>query len=89
MGRTNVPVEMLSCCGTDGELRPLRFRFEAQDHTLHTVQITEQVDSRRVEYVGLEAFVYLCRAAIDGKERLFELKYTVRTHRWVLFREVF
>jgi len=89
MTRTNVPVEMLSCCGADGELRPLRFRFEAPDHLLHTVNITEQVDSRKVAYVGLEAFVYLCRAKMDGAEKLFELKYTVRTHRWVLFREVY
>jgi hypothetical protein len=89
MTRTNVPVEMLACCGPDGELRPLRFRFEAPDHLLHTVSITELVDSRRVEYVGLEAFVYLCRATMDGAEKLFELKYTVRTHRWVLFREVY
>ena len=89
MTRTNVPVQMLASCGTDGELRPLRFRLEAPDHTLCTVNITELVDSRKVEYVGLEAFVYLCRAELDGAEKLFELKYTVRTHRWVLFREIY
>ena len=89
MTRTNVPVQMLASCGTDGELRPLRFRLEEPDHTLSTVNVTELVNTRKVDYVGLEAFVFLCRADMDGREKLFELKYTVRTHRWVLFREIY
>ena len=26
---------------------------------------------------------------VDGKERMFELRYTVRAHKWALFREVY
>ena len=45
--------------------------------------------SRRVEYVGLEAFVFLCKAHLDGREKLYELRYTVATHRWTLAKEVY
>ena len=85
----NVPVQMIAHCDADGTMKPLRFRFEDEAHMLHTVQICEVVDSRRVEYVGIEALVYLCKARIDGKERMFELRYTVRAHKWALFREVY
>lgn len=89
MSNRNVPVQMISHCAADGELKPLRFRFEDAAHMLHTVHISEVIDSRKIEYVGIEAFIYLCRAVIENTERMFELKYTVRTHKWVLFREVY
>ncbi len=89
MPNRNLPVQVLASCGADGQIAPLRFRFEDGAHQLHTVHITEIVDSRRVEYVGIETFVYLCRALLDGAEKLYELRYTVRTHRWTLFREVY
>lgn len=89
MSCKNIPVQMIAHCAADGSMQPLRFRFEDPEHMLCTVQISEVVSSRRIEYVGIEAFLYLCKAVLDGRERMFELKYTVRTHRWVLFREVY
>ena len=85
----NLPVQMLSSCDTQGGLLPLRFRFEDCSHQLHTVQITEVVDGRRVEYVGLEAFVFLCKAELEGRSKLYELRYAVAAHRWTLTREVY
>lgn len=87
--RNNLPIEVLASYTTDGALAPLRFRFEDSEHMLHTVRITEIVDSRKIEYVGVEAYCFLCRAASEGREKVYELRYTVRTHRWVLYREVY
>ena len=89
MPNRKLPVQVLSSCNTDGQLQPLRFRFEDSEHQLHTVHITEIIDSRFVEYVGIETFVFLCKALLEGAEKLYELRYTVRTHRWTLFREVY
>ena len=57
MANRNLPVQVLAACGVDGQLQPLRFRFEDSEHQLHTVHITEIIDSRFVEYVGIETFV--------------------------------
>lgn len=89
MNALNLPVQVIAHCGLDGELRPLRFRYEDGQHLLHTVSITEVVDCRKIEYVGVEAFTYLCKARQEEREKLFELRYTVRTHKWSLFREVY
>ena len=62
----NVPVQMIAHCGADGSMQPLRFRFEDSEHQLHTVHITEIIDSRFVEYVGIETFVFLCKALLEG-----------------------
>ena len=85
----NVPVQMIAHCGADGSMQPLRFRFEDAEHVLHTVRISEVLDSRRVEYVGIEAFLFVCKAVTEGAERLFELRYTVRSHRWSLVLEIY
>ena len=85
----STPTPPAQTANTDGQLQPLRFRFEDSEHQLHTVHITEIIDSRFVEYVGIETFVFLCKALLEGAEKLYELRYTVRTHRWTLFREVY
>ena len=89
MANRNLPVQVLAACGVDGQMQPLRFRFEDSEHQLHTVHITGIIDSRFVEYVGIETCVFLCKALLEGAEKLYELRYTVRTHRWTLFREVY
>ena len=52
------------------------------------VDIEEIVNIRQVQYVGIEATVFLCRATVRQKLWLFELKYTIRTHTWSLMRKV-
>lgn len=85
----NLPVQVLAACDTQGGMKPLRFRFEDCSHRLHTVHVAEILDGRRVEYVGLETFVFLCKAETEGREKLYELRYTVATHRWTLTKELY
>lgn len=85
----NVPIQILTVCGVDGALEPVRFRLEDAAHRLHTVSVKQVVSVKEVQYVGIEALIYLCRADFGGRERLFELRYTVRSHRWVLLRMVY
>ena len=40
-------VEVISVCDTGGGLRPLRFRFEGEDHQLHRVDIDQVLSTRR------------------------------------------
>lgn len=82
----NIPIEMISVCSADGKLRPLRFRFEDEYHRLHTIRVAEILVSKELFYVGQQAYQYTCKAMINEKEQLFELRYTVKSHKWVLFR---
>ena len=82
------PIDVISVCSADGEIRPLRFRMEDEAHQLMRVDIDEIISSRLVQYVGVEAQIFLCRATVEGRRWLFELKYTIRTHCWCLLRKV-
>ena len=81
MDRRNAPIEMISFCQGDGRLRPLRFRLE--DGTV--VRVSRVDETRLLEAAGVTALLYFCRAVMDGRELRFQLRYLVKSHRWVLF----
>ncbi len=82
------PVDVIAMCSADGRIRPLRFRMEDEHHQLLRVDIEEVISCRPIQYVGIEAQVFLCRATVREKKWLFELKYTIRSHSCCLRRLV-
>ena len=82
------PVDVIAVCSAGGEIRPLRLRMEDEAHQLLRIDIDEVISVRQVQYVGIEAQIFLCRALYKDKECLFELRYTIRTHSWCLLRRV-
>ena len=89
MEQTVFPVDVISVCSAGGEIRPLRIRLEDEEHQLLRVDIDEIVSIRYIQYVGIEAQIFLCRATVREKRLLFELKYTIRTNSWCLLRKVY
>ena len=85
----NLPVDVISVCSADGEIRPLRLRMEDEEHQLLRVDLDEIISTKPIQYVGIEAQIFLCKAMIKGKQWLFELKYTIRTHCWCFYRRVY
>jgi len=85
----NCPVDVIAMCSAAGDIRPLRLRMEDEHHQLLCFDIDEVISVKRVQYVGIEAHVFLCRATVGQKERVFELRYTIRTHSWCLLRKVY
>ena len=88
MQQNMCPVDVICVCSADGEIKPLRIRIEDEDHLLLRVDIDEVISVRDIQYVGIEARIFLCSATVRGKRWLFELKYTIRSHSWCLFRKV-
>ena len=89
MGETTQPVDVISMCSANGDILPLRLRMEDEHHQLLRIDIQEVVSSKKIQYVGIEAHVFLCRAVVQGRPWLFELKYTIRSHSWCLQRKVY
>ena len=82
------PVDVICVCSASGEIKPLRFRLEDAEHHLLRIDIDEVISTRDIQYVGIEARIYLCRAMVGKVQWIFELKYTIRSHRWCFFRRV-
>lgn len=86
---SNQPIDVISVCSANGDIRPLRLRMEDEQHQLLRVDIDEIISVRPIQFVGIEAQIFLCKAQVAGKQWLFELKYTIRTHSWCFFRRVY
>ena len=89
MDLVNVPVQVIVHCEAEGELRPLRFRYEDERHFVHTVQVDQITDTRSTAFVGIDAIHFICKTTEEGKEHMYELKYTINTHKWVIFRRIY
>ena len=85
----NSPVDVIAVCSADGSIKPLRFRMEDEEHQLLRIDVEEVISSKEIQYVGIEAYVFLCRATVRGKESVFELRYMIRSHNWQLLRKVY
>lgn len=79
-----INVDMLAVCNSDGSMQPLRFRFEDEDHELRLARVLEVLSCREIRYVNVEAYSFSCRAKIGEEERILNLRYSVRSHRWWL-----
>ena len=89
MDEKNRPVDVIAMCSAAGDIRPLRLRMEDEHHQLLRIDIEEIISVKKIQYVGIEAHVFLCRATVKKKECVFELRYTIRTHSWCLLRKVY
>lgn len=88
MGQNMIPVDVISLCNAKGEMRPLRFRIEDEEHQLLRVDIDEVISSKDILYAGIEAKIFLCRALVNERKWLFELRYTIRSHNWCFLRRI-
>lgn len=84
----NYPIDVISLCSVDGGIQPLRFRLKDDSQQLVRVDILEVVDVKVIPIVGIEAQIFLCRCKAGETCHMFELKYTIRSHCWCLYRIV-
>ena len=82
------PVDVISVCSANGDIRPLRLRMEDEEQLLHRIDIDEVISMKPVLYGGAEAQIFLCRATVRDREWIFELKYTFRNHSWCIWRRI-
>ena len=64
MGKGIQPVDVIAMYSANGDILPLRLRMEDEDHQLLKVDIEEIVSSKKIQYVGIESHVFLCRAKV-------------------------
>lgn len=82
------PVDVICMCSADGDIRPLRFRITDEDHCVRSINIDKVISTRSVQYVGIEATIFLCQVTIEQQKLVLELRYTIRTHSWCILRKV-
>ena len=89
MEARNIPIQVIAHWGTTGGIRPLRFRYDDSRSGSRTVHVQEVSDIRRVACSEQEILMFLCKSKEADGERMYELKYTVGSQSWTLFRRIY
>lgn len=84
-GRT---VDVISLCSADGELRPLRIRIEEDSGEMIRGSVKEILSVKENHHIGAESRIFLCRADLEGRSVLLELKYHIRSLSWFVMRMI-
>lgn len=80
------PIEVVAAFNTQGEPTPIRFRIENKDKTLSVIRIDKLISRDIEKLAGNNMMVLKCQGIISGQERVFEIKYELRTCKWMLFK---
>ena len=73
MAALNIPIQLFGACSTLGDMTPLWFRYENEEHGIITVKIEEVVSSREEKYCGMDYISFICWAAAEGPRKLIEI----------------
>ena len=79
------PIEVVAWFDKIGNVHPVRFRI-VQDEETTTVIIDKIINQIETKLAGIYMLVFTCQSLINDKEKLYEIKYEISTHRWILFK---
>ncbi|HOV27115.1 MAG TPA: hypothetical protein PK566_12275 [Pseudobacteroides sp.] len=70
---------------TAGKLTPIKFKLPTDKGEM-IIKIDKIIKSQEENISGSNIITYVCQSTINKEERLFELRYEIRSCRWFLFK---
>lgn len=80
------PIEVVTWTDMKGNINPIRFRFLEKDESYKVIKINKVIHKDLEKLCGNPMIIYRCSAAVNGQQRLFEIKYELNTCKWILFK---
>lgn len=80
------PIEVVSYTNNKGDIRPLRFRLQMEDETIKVIKVDKVIVKETEKLAGNIMLVFKCQSLIDDVLKLFEIKYDLKTCRWMLYK---
>lgn len=81
-----LPIEMIAWFTKEGIPHPIKFRMIDHDKSFMTIKVGRVLCREKEKLAGNVMYVFRCESAIDGTERIYELKYELETCKWILFK---
>lgn len=88
MRQKTYPVDVISLCEADGQIRPLRIRFLDEEQTYRRLDIDKIIQKDEIRYTGAEAQIFFCETTVEDRICLLKLKYALRSHSWSMIGSI-
>lgn len=79
-------VDMICLSSSQGNITPLKFRFQEGDEEPRIIKIDRILDKKEEKLAGNRMLIYTVQSTLDGIERVFEMKYEIQTFKWYLYK---
>lgn len=80
------PIEMVSWTDSLGNIHPIRFRYIEKDESYKVIKVDRVAHKELEKLCGNDMLVYRCYTTINAQKKIFEIKYEIRTCKWILFK---
>lgn len=80
------PIEVISYTNDKGDVRPLRFRLQMENLAVRVIKIDKVILKETEKLAGNLMIVFRCESIINSTVRLFEIKYDLKTCKWMLYK---
>jgi hypothetical protein len=81
-----MPVDMVCWFEKTGIPHPVRFKVTKEDESETVIKVDRVLTVDKERLAGNDMLVFKCQSVINRTARLFELKYELRTCKWILFK---
>lgn len=79
------PIEVIAWFKTDGVPKPLRFRINDNDSKI-VIKVDRIVQTDTEKLAGNQMIVFRCQSLINDVTKVYELKYELKTCKWILYK---
>lgn len=80
------PVDMVCWFEKTGIPHPIRFKIINEDESEAVVRVDRVMAMDKERLAGNEMLVFKCQSVIRNTQQVFELKYELKTCKWILFK---
>jgi hypothetical protein len=79
-------IEVLTVTDAQGNMSPLRFKAKTK-HDEDIIIRVDKIESKELEKMsGNDMLLYKCRGIVNDKHRAFELKFEIKSCKWMLWK---
>lgn len=80
------PVDMVCWFEKTGAPHPVRFKVTGEDESEKVIKVDRILHKDKEKLAGNEMLIFRCQSVINNQRKLFELKYELRTCKWILWK---
>jgi hypothetical protein len=79
-------VDMVCWFEKTGRPHPVRFKIPNADESETVIKVDKIFTIEKEKLAGNEMLLFKCQSVINNQQKLFELKYELRTCKWILWK---
>ncbi|GLC32549.1 hypothetical protein bsdE14_39590 [Clostridium omnivorum] len=81
-----MPIDMVCWFEKTGIPHPVRFKVTREDESEVVIKVDKVIAVDKERLAGNDMLIFRCQSAINNTSKAFELKYELRTCKWILYK---